>query len=52
MSLNEKMIFSGLIGQDIGKIVGLVIGFEGAGEIKSVKLGNRQKIIYQQVFGK
>jgi len=52
VSLNEKMIFSGLIGQDIGKIVGLVIGFEGAGEIKSVKLGNRQKIIYQQVFGK
>ncbi|WP_184548186.1 hypothetical protein [Mucilaginibacter sp. FT3.2] len=50
--LGEKLIFSGLIRQDIGKIVGLVIGFEGAGEIKSVKLSNRQRIIYQQVFGK
>ncbi|WP_428331563.1 hypothetical protein [Mucilaginibacter sp.] len=52
ISLGEKMIFSRTIRQDIGKIVGIVIGFEGAGEIKSVKLGNRQKIIYQQVFEK
>ncbi len=52
ISLNNKVIYSGLIAQDIGKIVGIGIGFEGAGEIKSVKLGNRQKVVYQQAFGK
>jgi len=52
IALNDKVIYSGLITQDIGKIVGIGIGFEGSGEIKSVKLGNRQKLIYQQVFGK
>jgi len=52
ISLNNKVIYSGLIAQDIGKIVGIGIGFEGAGEIKSVKLGNHQKLIYQKVFGK
>ncbi|WP_428327697.1 hypothetical protein [Mucilaginibacter sp.] len=52
ISLNDRVVYSGLIAQDIGKIVGIGIGFEGAGEIKSIKLGNRQKIIYQQDFRK
>jgi hypothetical protein len=52
ISLNGKVIYSGLIVQDIGKIVGIGIGFEGSGEIKSVKLGNTQKVVYQQIFGK
>ncbi|MDN5286630.1 MAG: hypothetical protein JWR38_2904 [Mucilaginibacter sp.] len=52
ISLNNKVIYSGLIAEDIGKIVGIGIGFEGAGEIKSVKLGNRQKIIFRQFSGK
>jgi hypothetical protein len=52
ISLNDKVIFSGLIGQDIGKIIGIGIGFEGSGEIRNVKLGNMQKEIYQQTFGK
>lgn len=40
VSLNGKQIFTAPITQTIGDIVGLSIGFEGAGEIKSVKLGN------------
>jgi hypothetical protein len=50
ISLNNKVVYSGLIAQDIGKVVGIGIGFEGAGEISDVQLGNRQKIIYRQVF--
>ena len=52
ISLNDKVIYSGLIAQDIGKIVGIGIGFEGAGEIRDVQLGNRQKVVYRQTFGK
>lgn len=52
ISLNQRLIYSGVLAQDIGKIVGLGIGFEGAGEIRSVKLRTRQKLVYQQVFGK
>ncbi|TWJ03163.1 hypothetical protein JN11_00700 [Mucilaginibacter frigoritolerans] len=52
ISLNDKVIYSGLIAQDIGKIVGIGIGFEGAGEIKYVQLGSRQKVIYRQALGK
>jgi hypothetical protein len=40
VSLNGKQIFTAPITQTIGDIVGLSIGFEGAGEIRSVKLGN------------
>jgi len=50
ISLNDRVIYSGLIAQDIGKIVGIGIGFEGAGEIREVRLGNGQKVVYRQVW--
>lgn len=50
ISLNGKQIFTAPITQTIGDIVGLSIGFEGAGEIKSVKLGSSTQIALNDNF--
>jgi hypothetical protein len=50
IELNNKKVLSIPMKQNIGKIVGIRIGFEGPGEIKDVKLSNSQKVFYQQSF--
>lgn len=48
--LNGTIILAKPITQTIGKIMGLCIGFEGAGEIRNVKLSNSMKTVYQEKF--
>jgi hypothetical protein len=50
VDLNGKQIFTAPITQTIGDIVGLSVGFEGAGEIKSVKLGNSTHTVLSDSF--
>lgn len=50
VSLNGKQIFTAPITQTIGDIVGLSIGFEGAGEIKNVKLGSSTQTALNEGF--
>ena len=50
ISLNKKQIFTAPITQTIGDIVGISIGFEGAGEIKDVKLSNNEKVMLDDRF--
>lgn len=48
--LNGKIIFADAVRRSIGKIRGIMIGFEGAGEIKNVKLGDNKHVVYQEDF--
>ncbi|MDB5062936.1 MAG: hypothetical protein JWP67_2779, partial [Mucilaginibacter sp.] len=41
VSFNIKQIFTAHITQTIGDIIGISISFEGTGEIKDIKLGNK-----------
>jgi hypothetical protein len=50
VNLNGKQIFTAPITQTIGDIVGISFGFEGAGEIKSVKLGNSTQTVLNDNF--
>ena len=50
VSLDGKSIFSTPMNFNIGNIVGIRIGFEGPGEIKDIKLGSSQKVVYHEVF--
>ena len=50
VNLNGKQIFTAPITQTIGDIVGISFGFEGAGEIKSVKLGNTTQTVLNDNF--
>lgn len=50
ISLNNKQVFTAPITQTIGDIIGLSISFEGAGEIKDLKLGNTGKTFLQETF--
>ncbi len=50
LSLNGRPILTTPIKQTIGDIIGLCIGFEGAGEITQVSLGGKGKIIYGERF--
>lgn len=50
ISLNDTIIFSGVIAEDIGKIVGIEISFEGTGMIHDIKLGNSKKVIYRKAW--
>jgi hypothetical protein len=50
VSLNNKQIFATIINEDIGKIKGVCIGFEGSGEIKSIGLGNKDGVGYKEDF--
>jgi hypothetical protein len=50
VSLNGKQIFTAPIAQTIGDIVGVSVGFEGAGEIKNIKLGNSTRTILNNTF--
>lgn len=52
VSLNGKVIFTDVVKGSIGKIRGIMIGFEGAGEIKDVKLGDGTHVVYQEDFSK
>jgi len=52
VSLNGKVIFTDVVKGSIGKIRGIMIGFEGAGEIKDVKLGDDTHVAYQEDFSK
>jgi hypothetical protein len=46
------VIFTSVVKGSIGKIRGIMIGFEGAGEIKDVKLGDDTHVVYQEDFSK
>jgi hypothetical protein len=48
--LNNKQIFTAPITQTIGDIVGLSIRFEGSGEIRNLKLGNKNKTFLEEKF--
>ena len=48
--LNNKQIFTVPITQTIGEIVGLSIRFEGSGEIRNLKLGNKNKTFLEEKF--
>lgn len=50
VKLNNKQIFATAINENIGQIKGICIGFEGAGEIKNIVLGNQKGIIYKEYF--
>ncbi|HVW96438.1 MAG TPA: hypothetical protein VHA56_10770 [Mucilaginibacter sp.] len=50
ISLNGKQIYESAVSQGIGKITGIRIAFEGAGEIKKVKLGDDDHVVYQEDF--
>jgi hypothetical protein len=50
ITLNNKPIFAAPITQTIGDIIGISIGFEGAGEIKNVKLANKTRRVLQDDF--
>ena len=50
VSLNGKEIFTTAVNQNIGKIAGIRIGFEGPGEIKDVKLGDDKRVVYSENF--
>ncbi|WP_419699560.1 hypothetical protein [Mucilaginibacter sp. NFX135] len=50
--LNSKLIFTKPITQTITQIAGICIAFEGSGEIKDVKLGNRDKVVLNDQFEK
>jgi hypothetical protein len=50
VSLNNKQIFTAPITQTIGDIIGVSISFEGTGEIKDIKLGNKDKVMLQDTF--
>ncbi|NOW99192.1 hypothetical protein [Mucilaginibacter sp. SG564] len=50
--LNNNLIFTKPITQTIMQIAGICIAFEGSGEIKYVKLGNKGKIVLDDKFGK
>ncbi|MGN6396583.1 MAG: hypothetical protein ACTHMI_13525 [Mucilaginibacter sp.] len=50
--LNGKIIFADAVRRSIGEIRGIMIGFEGAGEIKNVKLGDDKHVVYQEDFSK
>jgi len=48
--LNDKQIFSSRQEHNLGQIVGLRIEFEGAGEVKSIKLETPGKTPYEEHF--
>lgn len=48
--LNGHLIMDTEQKQSIGNIIGLQIAFEGAGEVKDIKLGSRGKTVYQEQF--
>jgi len=50
--LNNNLIFTKPITQTITQIAGICIAFEGSGEIKDVKLGNQDKLVLDDQFGK
>ncbi|TSD64093.1 hypothetical protein FFF34_016200 [Inquilinus sp. KBS0705] len=50
VNLNGKPIFTAPITQTIGDIIGLSISFEGAGEIKDVKLENSKGVLLDDKF--
>lgn len=50
--LNNNLIFTKPITQTITQIAGICIAFEGSGEIKDVKLGNQDKVVLDDKFGK
>ena len=50
LHLNGKEIFTTAVSQNIGKIAGIRIGFEGPGEIKDVKLGDDKRVVYSEDF--
>lgn len=52
VTLNSKVIFTDVVKGNIGKIRGILIGFEGAGEIKNVKLGDDKRVVYEEDFTK
>jgi hypothetical protein len=52
VSLDGKLIFTTPMNFNIGNIVGIRIGFEGPGEVKDVKLGNSQRVVYRQDFSR
>ncbi len=49
--LNNKLIFTKPISQTITQIAGICIAFEGSGEIKDVKLGNKTRTVLDDHFG-
>jgi hypothetical protein len=48
--LNNKQIFTAPMTQTIGDIVGLSIRFEGSGEIRNLKLANKNKTFLEESF--
>ena len=50
VSLNNKIIYVTPVRQNIGKIAGIRIGFEGPGEIKNIKLGDDKRVVYAEDF--
>jgi hypothetical protein len=49
--LDDKLIYTTFQQDDINRVVGLRIGFEGAGEIRDVKLTSKGKLAYEEKFG-
>lgn len=50
VALNGKPVLTRPVTQDIGNVVGICIAFEGAGEIKDVKLASSRKVYYEERF--
>ena len=50
ISLNDKLVFQSDDAGSIGDVIGLRYAFEGPGEVKQVKLGNSEKVVYEEVF--
>jgi hypothetical protein len=48
--LDDKLVYSIPQQNNINKVVGLRIGFEGTGEIKEVKLTSKGKVAYEEKF--
>jgi len=48
--LNNKQVFATSINENIGRIKGICVGFEGSGEIKSVILNNKTGLAYKEGF--
>jgi len=50
VTLNGKLIFTTPMPGSIGRLTGICLGFEGAGEVAQVKLGDHRKTVYEDDF--
>ncbi|HEX4852486.1 MAG TPA: hypothetical protein VFV08_16840, partial [Puia sp.] len=52
ISVNKKLVYSGLLKKDLGNIVGSSIGFQGTGEFKGFELRNFEPGIAEKKYTK